>query len=79
VGGGHVYVADRNNSRIQVFDMDLNFQKYITRIGQPWTVQYTPKYLYRRSPVTARSIAWIMTASCWAGRRPVLVRARPDA
>jgi len=46
VGGGHVYVADRNNSRIQVFDMDLNFQKYITGIGQPWTVQYTPKYLY---------------------------------
>jgi len=45
-GGGHVYVADRNNSRIQVFDMDLNFQKYITGIGQPWTVQYTPKYLY---------------------------------
>jgi hypothetical protein len=26
--------------------MDLNFQKYITGIGQPWTVQYTPKYLY---------------------------------
>ena len=46
VGGGHVYVADRNNSRIQVFDMDLNFQKYIKGIGQPWTVQYTPKYLY---------------------------------
>src|SRR6478735_9244749 len=46
VGGGHVYVADRNNSRIQVFDMDLNFQKYITGIGQPWTVQFTPKYLY---------------------------------
>jgi hypothetical protein len=46
VGGGHVYVADRNNNRIQVFDMDLNFQKYITGIGQPWTVQYTPKYLY---------------------------------
>jgi hypothetical protein len=45
-GGGHVYVADRNNNRIQVFDMDLNFQKYITGIGQPWSVQYTPKYLY---------------------------------
>jgi len=46
VGGGHVYVADRNNNRIQVFDMDLNFQKYITGIGQPWSVQFTPKYLY---------------------------------
>ncbi|MBW8708653.1 MAG: hypothetical protein JF627_05215 [Alphaproteobacteria bacterium] len=46
VGDGHVYVADRNNSRIQVFDLDLNFQKYITGIGQPWSVQVTPKYLY---------------------------------
>jgi len=46
VGYGHVYVADRNNSRIQVFDMDLNFQKYITGIGQPWSIQVTPKYLY---------------------------------
>jgi DNA-binding beta-propeller fold protein YncE len=46
VGYGHVYVADRNNGRIQVFDLDLNFQKYITGIGQPWSVQLTPKYLY---------------------------------
>src|SRR5258708_38676944 len=46
VGGGHVYVADRNNNRIQGFDMDLNFQKYITGVGQPWSVQFTPTYLY---------------------------------
>jgi hypothetical protein len=46
VGFGHVYVADRNNSRIQVFDLDLNFQKYITGIGQPWAVHLSPKYLY---------------------------------
>ncbi len=42
----HVYVADRGNSRIQVFDLDLNFQKYITGIGQPWSIQVTPKYIY---------------------------------
>jgi len=46
VYGDRVYVADRNNSRIQVYDLDLNFQKYITGIGQPWTVQVTPKYIY---------------------------------
>jgi len=46
VGFGHVYVADRNNSRIQVFDLDLNFQKYITGIGQPWAVHLSPQYLY---------------------------------
>ena len=45
-GYGHIFVADRNNNRIQVFDYDLNFQKYITGIGQPWSVQVTPKYIY---------------------------------
>jgi hypothetical protein len=45
-GDGHVYVADRGNRRIQVFDYDLNFERYITGIGAPWTVQVTPKYIY---------------------------------
>jgi hypothetical protein len=45
-GYGHVYVADRGNRRIQVFDYDLNFERYITGIGSPWTVQVTPKYIY---------------------------------
>jgi hypothetical protein len=41
-----VYVADRGNFRIQVYDTDLNFKKTITGIGMPWTVQVTSKYLY---------------------------------
>lgn len=45
-GFGHVYVADRGNRRIQVFDYDLNFERYITGIGAPWTVQVTPRYIY---------------------------------
>ena len=45
-GYGHVYVADRGNRRIQVFDYDLNFEGYITGIGAPWTVQVTPRYIY---------------------------------
>jgi hypothetical protein len=45
-GYGHVYVADRGNRRIQVFDYDLNFEKYITGIGAPWTLQVTENYLY---------------------------------
>ena len=45
-GFGHVYVADRTNRRIQVFDYDLNFERYIGNIGAPWTVQVTPKYIY---------------------------------
>ena len=45
-GYGHVYVADRTNRRIQVFDYDLNFERYITGVGMPWSVQITPKYIY---------------------------------
>ena len=43
---GLVYVADRGNFRIQVYDTDLNFKKTITGIGAPWTVQATAKYIY---------------------------------
>ena len=45
-GYGHVYVADRGNRRIQVFDYDLNFERYITGIGAPWSIQVTPRYIY---------------------------------
>jgi hypothetical protein len=41
-----VYVADRGNFRIQVYDTDLTFKKTITGIGAPWSVQVTSKYIY---------------------------------
>ncbi len=34
-GQGDVYVADRGNLRIQVYDYDLNFKKTITGVGIP--------------------------------------------
>jgi sugar lactone lactonase YvrE len=46
---GNVYVADRGNNRIQVYDNDLNLVKSITGIGAPWAVCITPgphQYLY---------------------------------
>ena len=43
---GLVYVADRGNFRIQVYDTDMNFKKSIGGVGAPWSVQVTPKYLY---------------------------------
>jgi hypothetical protein len=45
-GQGNVYVADRGNNRIQVYDYDMNFKKYITGVAAPWSVQVTPKYIY---------------------------------
>ena len=43
---GNIYVGDRGNFRIQVYDTDLNFKKTIGGIGAPWSVQVTPKYIY---------------------------------
>jgi hypothetical protein len=41
-----VYVADRGNNRVQVYDTDMNFKKTITGMAAPWSVQVTNKYLY---------------------------------
>jgi DNA-binding beta-propeller fold protein YncE len=58
---GNVYVADRGNSRIQVYDNDLNLIKSITGIGAPWAVCITPgphQYLYssNSSPESNNSV-----------------------
>jgi sugar lactone lactonase YvrE len=39
---GNVYVGDRENNRIQVFDGDGKFLKQWTNIGAPWAVCITP-------------------------------------
>lgn len=39
---GNVYVGDRSNNRIQVYDTDLNYKKTITGIGQPWGICVSP-------------------------------------
>jgi len=43
---GLVYVADRGNWRIQVYDTDLNFKQTMEGMASPWSVQVTPKYIY---------------------------------
>lgn len=40
---GIVYVADRANSRVQVFDATGKFITKWTDVGQPWAVYYVPK------------------------------------
>ncbi len=40
---GRVYVADRNNSRIQVFDGEGTFQTSWTHVGRPWGLALTPE------------------------------------
>jgi hypothetical protein len=46
---GNVYVGDRSNRRIQVFDNDLTFKAIYDNVGAPWAVCVTPgphQYLY---------------------------------
>src|SRR5712692_3020941 len=46
---GNVYVGDRGNKRIQVFDNDGNFKTEYKHVGAPWAVCITPgphQYLY---------------------------------
>src|ERR1700733_7374351 len=46
---GNVYVGDRSNRRIQVFDDDLTFKAIYDNVGAPWEVCVTPgphQYLY---------------------------------
>jgi sugar lactone lactonase YvrE len=46
---GNVYVADRSNHRLQVFDNNLNFKASYDNIGDSWTVCVSPgphQYLF---------------------------------
>ena len=39
---GNIYVGDRENNRIQVFDTDGKFLKQFTNVGAPWALCITP-------------------------------------
>jgi DNA-binding beta-propeller fold protein YncE len=43
---GLVYVADRSNFRIRVYDTDLNFKKTLIGFGAPRSIQLTTKCIY---------------------------------
>ena len=46
---GNVYVGDRQNKRLDVFDNDGNFKTAYINVGSPWAVCITPgehQYLY---------------------------------
>ena len=40
---GLLYIADRNNWRVQVFDQDGKFLTKWTGIGDPWSMEYVPR------------------------------------
>jgi NHL repeat len=57
---GNVYVADRGNSRIQVFSNDLTLRAIYDNVGSPWAVCITPgphQYLYSSNSYPDNNIA----------------------
>ena len=45
----NIYVADRGNRRIQVYDTDLTYRKTIDNVGAPWSMCVSPgatQYLF---------------------------------
>ncbi len=54
---GNIYVGDRGNNRIQVFDPDLNPIRQITNVRAPWAVCITPppnQYIYSADGPTGK-------------------------
>ena len=67
---GNVYVGDRSNSRIQVFDNDLKFKAIYDQVGAPWAVCITPgphQYLYssNSAPDSNNAEIWAVTGEIY--------------
>ena len=69
--GQLVYVADRGNNRIQVYDTNMEFKATYGSIGAPWSVQVTSKYIYsgdgtgkiyRLDRSTGKLLGWAQTS-----------------
>ena len=69
--GTLVYVADRGNNRIQIYDgASMTFKTSYTGVGAPWSVQVTQRYvysgdgtgkIYRLDKATGKLLGWIQT------------------
>jgi DNA-binding beta-propeller fold protein YncE len=67
---GNIYVGDRSNSRIQVFDNDLKFKAIYDQVGAPWAVCISPgphQYLYssNSAPDSNNAELWAVTGEIY--------------
>ena len=57
---GNVYIGDRGNARVQVFDNDLNFKAIYDNVGNPWAVCISPgphQYLFVSNSIPDNGLA----------------------
>jgi hypothetical protein len=57
---GNVYVGDRSNARVQVFDNDLNVKAIYDTVGNPWAVCISPgphQYLFVSNSIPDNGLA----------------------
>ena len=66
---GNIYVADRGNNRIKVYDPDLNLVKTFSNVRSPWAVCVSPgptQYVYS-ADAGGKIYKLDPTAIFWAG------------
>jgi DNA-binding beta-propeller fold protein YncE len=57
---GNVYVGDRSNARVQVFDNELNFKAIYDNVGNPWAICISPgphQYLFVSNSIPDNDLA----------------------
>jgi hypothetical protein len=67
---GNIYVGDRGNARVQVFDNDLKLRATYDTVGNPWAVCVSPpphQYLYvaNSNPDSNPAASWAITGEIY--------------
>ena len=67
---GNIYVGDRGNARVQVFDNDLTLRAIYDNVGNPWAVCISPgphQYLYvsNSNPDSNPAASWAITGEIY--------------
>lgn len=67
---GNIYVADRGNARVQVFDNDLTLRAIYDNVGNPWTLCVSPgphQYLFvsNSNPDSNPAASWAITGEIY--------------
>ncbi len=67
---GNIYVADRGNARVQVFDNDLTLRAIYDNVGNPWAVCVSPgphQYLFvsNSNPDSNPAASWAITGEIY--------------